>query len=143
MVDGSFVPSVPPALVVAGHVAGPPRLVAAFADRVAVDADGTLIARRGGATCTAAPVTAGDPPLVLLAPLARCLGARVWWDPRARTLALSFPRAAPLPTPTPPTGTPGPVPTLLPATPPPTASPRPILSGVPMPRRTAIPALPS
>lgn len=147
IVDGALVPSIPPASVLAGRVVGPPRLVAAFADQVVVGSDGRVIARRGALTCTAPALTAGDPPLVALAPLARCLGAAISWDARAHTLALAFGPEAPLPTPTPqavPVGTPSPTaPSPGPATPPPTISPRPVLTGVPMPRRTAIPALPS
>jgi hypothetical protein len=147
IVDGALVPSIPPASVLMGRVVGPPRLVAAFADQVVVGADGTVIARRGALTCTAPALTPGDPPLVALAPLARCLGAAVSWDARAHTLALAFGPEAPLPTPTPPAVSPATpaaaTPSSGPATAPPTASPRPVLTGIPMPRRTAIPALPS
>jgi hypothetical protein len=143
IVDGALVPSIPPASILAGRVVGPPRLIAAFADQVVIGTDGTVIARRGALTCTAVPLSGADPPLVALAPLARCLGATVGWDARAHTLALAFGPEAALPTPTPP-GTPTPsTASPEPATPPPTASPRPVLSGAPMPRRTAIPAVPS
>lgn len=143
LVDGSFVPSVPPASLREGRVVAPLELVARIADRVELSAGGTVTARRGERECIARPLPGSDPPLIILAPLARCLGAsHVGWDGAAKTLALAFggpvvvrtlppfdpavPRVAPTtlftPEPAPPT-------------------PRVIATGLPRPRRTPIPVV--
>lgn len=76
---------------------------------------------------------------VELAPIARTLGARVWFDARTRTLFVDTPRVA-LATPTP--FNPA-VPQVAPRdifTPTPEQTPRPLVSGTPLPRRTPLPA---
>ena len=126
-----------------GHVVAPPVLVAHFADRIDVAADGTLTASRGERSCVARSVDAAAV-LVELAPLARCLGAQhVGWDPRAKTLALTFGgpvmvRTMPPFDPTAPQVAPTTI--FTPQPPPPT--PRVIDTGAPRPRRTAIPLPP-
>ncbi|MEO7040591.1 MAG: hypothetical protein ABI186_11235 [Candidatus Elarobacter sp.] len=144
VVNGAVTPTTPAATVRDGRVVGPLNLVARFADRVDTTDGGTVTVARGARTCTARPIGTDDPPLVLLAPLARCLGGEVAWDGRTKTLALAFggetvlrtlapydpkaPRVAPTtvftPEPAPPT-------------------PRAIDTGAPRPRRTAIPVIPS
>jgi hypothetical protein len=144
VVNGMFVPSAPPASLRAGRVVGPPALVARFAERIDVAPDGTLTATRGERNCVARAV---DPAreLVELAPLARCLGAEhVDWDPKAKTLALGFDgpivlRALPPFDPSAPQVAPTMVFTPEPAP----TTPRAVDTGVPRPRRTAIPVTPS
>lgn len=144
VLNGSFVPTVPPAELRGARVVAPLDLVARFADRIDVAADGTVSARRGDAACVARPVAGSDPPLIEIAPLARCLGGHVAWDGRTKTLALAFGgpvelRTLPPYDPNAPRALPTTVFTPEPAPP----TPRVIATGSPQPRRTAIPVTPS
>lgn len=144
VVNGSIIPSAPPAALVGGRVVAPPALVARFADRIDVGDDGTLVATRGTHTCAARSIGA-TAVLVALAPLARCLGAEhVGWDARTRTLALTFDGPVVVRT-LPPFDAAAPqvAPTTVFTPEPAPATPRIIDSGMPRPRRTAIPMSPS
>lgn len=140
VVDGVAVPSAPPAQLVAGHVVASPDLIAKIADRVVVFPDGGLNATRGSRAC-GAELRDG---MTALAPLARCLGARVVWEAGAKTLALDFagPRVVRTHAPFDPRA-PQVAPTTIFTPEPPTPTPRVVATGVPHPRRTPIPATPS
>lgn len=140
VVDGMLVPSAPPATLSDGRVVAPLDVVARIAERVDVAPDGVISAQRGTHRCVARPRGA-TPALVLLAPLARCLGARdVHWDSPTKMLALFFDgpvtiRTLPPFDPNAPRVSPTTVFTPEPGPP----TPRAIVSGSPRPRRTAIP----
>ncbi len=143
VVDGTIVPSDPAAALRGGRVVAPLDVVARFTDRVD-DADGVVTGRRGERVCVARALAGSDPPLVELAPLARCLGALVVWSPRARTLAIAFGGRVPVRSmppfdPNAPQAPPTTVFTPQPAPP----TPHALATGSPLPRRTPIPAIPS
>ena len=145
VVNGAFVPSAPAASLRDARVVGPLTLVARFADRIDGAPDGTVVARRRERACVARPLAGSDPALVLIAPLARCLGAHVAWDGRGKSLLLAFDdgpvdvRTLPPFDPNAPQAVPTTVFTPEPAPP----TPRVIATGSPRPRRTAIPVTPS
>ena len=144
VVNGSFVPSSPPAALRDARVVGSLSLVARFAERVDVAAGGVVTVRRGERVCAARPIAGSDPAVVALAPLARCLGGSVGWDNRTKTLLLAFDgpvevRTLPPYDPSAPRAVPTTVFTAEPAPP----TPRVIATGSPRPRRTAIPVTPS
>jgi hypothetical protein len=143
VLDGAPAPSAPPARLVGGRVLAPIALIARLADRVTVAADGGLTAQRGERACVARTIGAEGAAFVELAPLARCLGATVSWDAASRTLGLAFARAAqsrehPAFDPR----APQVAPTTI-FTPEPVRTPRVLVTGSPIPRRTAIPVTPS
>jgi len=141
VIDGAFVPTAPPAILHDGRVAAPVDLIARIADRIEVNADGTLSATRGERACVARALPDTDPQLVDVAPLARCLGAtHVGFDRRTKTLALTFApsRAVRRPAPFDASAPQAPPTTIFTPEPAP-PTPRAIDTGSPRPRRTAIP----
>ncbi|HYZ15391.1 MAG TPA: hypothetical protein VE591_03275 [Candidatus Acidoferrum sp.] len=144
VVDGDVVPGAPPARLVDGRVLAPVAFVARLADRVTVAEDGALTAQRGERACAVRTVEADGVRLVVLAPLAACLGAVVSWDGASKTLGLAFEIPQPAGThppfdPSAPQVAPTAIFTPQPAPP----TPRAIATGVPVPRRTGIPVTPS
>lgn len=144
VVDGGVVPGAPPARLVDGRVLAPVGLVARLADRVTVTEDGALTAQRGERACAVRTLDGGGVRLVVLAPLAACLGAAISWDGASKTLGLAFEAPRPAGThppfdPSAPQVTPTAIFTPQPAPP----TPREIATGSPIPRRTAIPVTPS
>jgi hypothetical protein len=136
--------------------------VTRWSDRTAVDGN-TITIERDGRRCVlhvgvdaldcdgrreqalgVAPFGRAGVAFVPLAEVARALGGSAIYDARTRTLALDFPPSGALATPAPfdpsaPEVTPSPA-----ASPGPTAvPPGPVTIGSPLPRRTAIPAVPS
>jgi hypothetical protein len=110
-----------------------------------IEYDGRALIVRLGDVFAQVPMHSAPPPgryqntYVALGPIARTLGARVWFDAASQTVYVQTPRAA-LATPTPfnpavPFVTPTPVFTPVPA-----QTPRPRVSGTPLPRRTPVPA---
>lgn len=146
LVDGALVPSAPEARLIGGRVIAPVSLVARLADRVEVAPDGSVTAARGERRCVVPLAEAGTGELsVALGPLARCLGAELAWDGRAKTLGLAFPPPPdPLRTHAPfDPAAPQVAPTALFTPEPAPPTPRALATGSPLPRRTAIPVTPS
>lgn len=117
--------------------------VTAFAR--SIEYDGRALIVRLGDVFAQVPMHSAPPPgryqntYVALGPIARTLGAHVWYDAASQTVYVQTPRAA-LATPTP--FNPA-VPAVAPTsvfTPVPAQTPRPVISGTPLPRRTPVPA---
>lgn len=144
VVNGTPVRSYNQPYIARGRVMAPlDPYVTAIARSIGYDGQ-ALIVRLGDVF---AQVPMGSAPLpgryqstyVALGPIARTLGARVWFERGSQTMYVQMPRAA-LATPTP--FNPA-VPSVAPApvfTPTPAQTPRPAVSGTPLPRRTPIPA---
>lgn len=140
LIDGNVTPAAPPARLVDGHVIAPVALVARFADRVETFADGGVLATRGDRACDARSVDG----MVAVAPLARCLGAELAWDGRAKTIALSFPQPSGVRTHAPyDPNAPRVAPTTIFTPEPSPPTPRAIETGIPRPRRTGVPEEPT
>jgi hypothetical protein len=144
VIDGAIVPSVPTATLAMGRVMAPPELIARFATRVQILADGALVVERNGRICTARGQLGDDLVRVPLEPLVRCLGGSSVWDERAHTLSITFARSTVVATPAPfDPSAPQVVPTAVFTPEPASPTPRAIATGSPRPRRTAIPVTPS
>ena len=164
ILNGAIVASAPPAQLLFGHVMAPlAPVVTRFTERAVLDGD-TITLVRGGRTCVfrvgseafACDGVAGTLPVapfgrdgvayVPLAEVARAFGGVAEYDAHSRIVALDVPLATGLKTPAPfdpnaPSTAPTTVFTPSPAPAPPTV--RPSDPASPLPRRTAIPAIPS
>lgn len=106
--------------------------------------DGKALIIRLGDRFTQVPMASAPAPsrydrlYVALAPIARTLGARVWFDVHTHTLYVQTPLRA-LATPTPFNPAVPEAPPRAVFTPSPAPQPRPTVSGTPLPRRTPIP----
>jgi hypothetical protein len=162
VLNGAVVPSVPPPVVLFGHVMVPlAPVVTRFTERVAIDGN-TITLVRGAQTCVlrvgvdavqcdgvtaplpVAPFGRDGVPFVPLAEVARAFGGAASYDARGRILALELPADTTLASPAPfDPNAPQASPTAVFTPSPPPATPRPLEVGNPLPRRTAIPAIPS
>jgi hypothetical protein len=136
VINGVLAPTTTPAQLVAGRVVAPVEIVTRIARSVVVDARGrSLVAMRADRTCAAAIIADA----VVLAPLARCLGADIAWDPAARVVAIAFLPEALRSHPPFDASAPQVVPTVIFTPEPAPPTPRAVSTGVPRPRRTPIP----
>ena len=150
LLDGVPIAASRPARVIAGAVTVPldpfVRRVAQLvrvdrsARSVFVQRDGNSVVLRFGDDAT---LEADGTIYVRLAPVVRGLGGTVTFDAQRKVAAVAMPQPLPVVTPTP--FDPA-LPTVEPRrifTAEPTVTPRPTLSGIPQPRRTPVPAIPS
>ncbi len=164
ILNGAIVASAPPAQLLFGHVMAPlAPVVTRFTQRAVLDGD-TITLVRNGHTCLlrvgshtimcngvagtlpVAPFGRGGVAFVPVAEVVRALGGAAAYDPHTHIVALDVPPETVLKTPLPfDPNAPQAAPTVIftPSPSPAPATPRPLDSGSPLPRRTAIPALPS
>lgn len=161
LLNGLPVASVPPAVIVGGHVAAPLPIVSAFSERATELPDGSIaiVARGqhcrfhidatafgcGGRTARAAfaPFVTAGVVFVPLADVVRAFGGTAAFDGRAKTIGVTFPPVARIATPAPfDLLAPQVVPTRVFTPQPPPPTPLPVVTGSPRPRRTAIPVNP-
>ena len=160
--NGAIVASSPPAQLVFGHVMAPlAPVVTRFADRAALDGD-TIEVVRAGRACLlrigsnamvcdgiasalpVAPFGRDGVAFVPLADIARAFDGDVTYDARAHAAAIELHPGNALRTPRPfDAGAPQAAPTAVFTPSPPPATPRAFETGSPLPRRTAIPVVPS
>jgi hypothetical protein len=147
VVNGSIVASVMSSRIAAGRVFAPlAPIVVRLASGVSYDAVAATITieRNGLRIVVPAAFVENDMPFVELGPVVRRLGGRAAFDNRTKTLAITLRAAFPIATPAPFEGaSPQAEPTTIFTPAPPLPTPRAIVSGLPRPRRTAIPVIPS
>lgn len=165
ILNGAIVGSAPPAQLLFGHVMAPlAPVITRFTARAALDGDTITVARDGrtcvfrigseayncdgvGGTLPVVPFARDGIAYLPLAEVVHAFGGALTYDPRSGIVALDMPPDTELRTPAPfdpsaPSATPTTVFTPSP-TPAPPATPRPLDAGTPVPRRTAIPVIPS
>jgi len=147
VVNGTIATSSAPARIRAGRVVAPlTPIIVRLVERAAYEpATATVRIERGG-TRIVVPVAfvENDMPYVELGPVVRGIGASAVFDSPTKTLTVVLGPARAIATPPPfDPALPHVIPTTVFTPSPPPATPRSTESGVPHPRRTAIPALPS
>jgi hypothetical protein len=164
ILNGAILASVPPAQLLFGHVMAPlAPVITSFTERAEVDGN-TITLVRNGRTCVfrvgsdsfacdgidgnlpVAPFGHDGVAYVPLADVARAFGGAAEYDPHSHIMALDVPPQTELKSPAPfdpnaPSATPTVIFTPSPA--PASPTPQPTGTGNPVPRRTAIPAIPS
>ena len=164
ILNGAILASAPPAQLLFGHVMAPlAPVITRFTERAVVDGD-TITLVRQGRTCVlrvgsdamtcdgvarslpVAPFGRGGVAFVPLAEVVRALGGAAAFDPHTHIVALDVPPETGLRSPAPfDPNAPQATPTVIftPSPVPAPATPQPLGSDSPLPRRTAIPAIPS
>ncbi|HXP94323.1 MAG TPA: hypothetical protein VN905_12710 [Candidatus Binatia bacterium] len=143
LIDGSPVATSQPARIVAGRTMAPlVPIITRIADVIRMRQGRMLVIERGRRSVSltvAEDVFCAECIYVPLAAVVRGLGGDVRYDPRAKSIALSF-EPGPLRTPEPYDilALPRPGTTTLPWPTPPNATPRPAVVDVPRPRRTPV-----
>lgn len=147
VVNGSILSSFLPARIRHGRVVAPlTPVLSSLATRVMYGHSGSTVTVERGGRRIVVPVVfvEHDVPFVELAPVVRGIGGSADFDAPRKTLAISFDAPSAIATPAPfdprlPEVAPHPVFTA----PPPPEPPRGLATGIPHPRRTAIPVIPS
>jgi hypothetical protein len=147
VVNGTIVPSFTPARIVAGRVVAPlSPIVVRLASRTAYDrSGGTVTIERDGVRIVVAVVyVENGQPYVELGPVVRAIGGTAAFDSAAKTLTIAMNSGGPIATPAPfDPAAPRVSPTTVFTPRPPAPTPRGAETGLPRPRRTPIPVLPS
>jgi len=147
VINGSVVASVMASHIAAGRVFAPlTPIVVRLVSGVSYDAATATITIEQNGVRIVVPTAfvENDMPFVELGPVVRRLGGSAAFDNRSKTLAITLRRTLPIATPAPfEDASPQTEPTTIFTPAPPLPTPRAIESGVPRPRRTAIPASPS
>jgi hypothetical protein len=147
VVNGTIAASSAPARIRAGRVVAPlTPIVVRLVARAAYDPGTATVRIERGGTRMVVPVAfvENDMPYVALGPVVRGIGGSAVFDSPTKTLTVLLGPAQTIATPPPfDPALPRVAPTTVFTPSPPPATPRSTESGVPRPRRTAIPALPS
>ena len=147
VLNGTIVPSFAPAQLDAGRVVAPLQSVVSDLATCTSYVPGarTIELVRSGRRIVADVVFVADgTPYVALGALVRKLGGSVQFDTRSKTIAIELAPERVLETPAPfDPRAPQASPTAIFTSEPPRPTPRAVATGVPQPRRTAIPAVPS
>ncbi|MGB8265979.1 MAG: hypothetical protein WCE44_06635 [Candidatus Velthaea sp.] len=147
VLNAAIVPSFAPAQLDAGRVVAPLQTIVVCLATQAEYTPGArsiTLERDGRRISVRVRFVADGTPYVELAPVVRELGGSVQFDTRSKTLAIVFPAVRVVETPQPfDPGAPQVQPSAIFTPQPPRPAPRAPATGIPQPRRTAIPAIPS
>lgn len=147
VVNGTLVPSSAPARIAAGRVVVPlAPIVTGIATLASFEPSSrrVTIVRANRRIVVPVAFIESDRPFLALAPIVRALGGYAQFDRASKTLAIVLPESADITTPVPfDPRAPQVAPTTIFTPEPPKPTPRVIFTGTPIPRRTAIPVIPS